>query len=44
MVVWESAWVGVNKTLWIKMHGETVKNIYKVSHPVACSAVDINYV
>ena len=25
MVVWESAWVGVNKIEWIKMHGETVK-------------------
>jgi hypothetical protein len=27
MVVWESAWVGVNKTEWIKMQGETVKFI-----------------
>ena len=25
MVVWESAWVDVNKIGWIKMHGETVK-------------------
>ena len=25
IVVWKSAWVGVNKTWWIKMHGETVK-------------------
>jgi hypothetical protein len=34
MVVWESAWVGVNKTLGIKMHGETVKFIYFPFHPL----------